>query len=177
MKPTLPRKRGRHPRPRPMATALVQVHGLRVVAVRTVAHERVQRGNGRGRPGQRHHGRIVYRSFPIPGYHMPRARSTQHPPPRLGFRVQWARPVARAWVAVRPSHADPRPSPAPRQSRVRLFAPSSCRSRSTHPSRSLPLPLPGGARTKPTNYSLCPRYSARVGAPQSRLRGPQYTYV
>ena len=31
VKPTLPRKRGRHPRPRPMATALVQVHALRVV--------------------------------------------------------------------------------------------------------------------------------------------------
>ena len=162
-----------------MATALVQVWMRRVwsPSVQVGPHVQVERCNGRGRPGLRHHGRIVYRSFPIPG--ISHAPSRADPTLRLDSDSECSGPgrwLEHARVAVRPSPADPRPSPAPRQSRVRLFAPSSCRSRSTHPSRSLPLPLPGGARTKPTNY-MCPRYSARVGAPQSRLRGPQYTYV
>ena len=61
-----------------------------------------------------------------------------NPPPRLGFRVQSARPVAGARVAVSPPHADPRPSPAPRQGRVGLFAPSSLLSVAFDP----PTPVP-----------------------------------
>ena len=80
--PALPKKRGRHPRPRPMATALVQAWMRRMwsPSVQVEPHVQVERCVGWGRPGQLHHGRIVHRSFrsrvntcPEPGRPVPTA--------------------------------------------------------------------------------------------------------
>ena len=93
MKPTLPRKRGRHPRPRPMATALVQVHALRVVAVRTgpVAHGSLrlrslnivrELGTAKSHPNSLGNWNQVYCAYPQRSGHRGRRRSCAISPQR-----------------------------------------------------------------------------------------------